>query len=92
MASTQKEAQQISQDISQLRDDIGRLTRSIGNSAANSANSAREDARRLAAEGKRRVVDADALQRLEQGIADHPLQSVGIAFGIGLLIGRIARR
>lgn len=80
----------VKDDLNQLRDDVRALTESLQASAKGRAAEARARVRQGVDQGKDQLLAAE--QQAEAKIAEHPLQSVGIAFGVGFLIGRLAGR
>lgn len=92
MASTanHSEYQQVSKELQTLRADVSRLAESMQDASRHAANDAGRRLRDGLAHGKQRAIDAE--QQVEKQISTHPLQSVGIAFGVGFLIGKLASR
>lgn len=85
---------QLRKDLEAIRGDIGALSDSLRSATGAAANSARKQV----AEGAARVGEtvresAHAAQAAtERSIADHPMASVAMAFGIGMVIGRLLDR
>lgn len=90
MASSDADLKAVKDDLSQLREDVKTLTESLQATAKGRAADARARVRQGVDQGKDQLLAAE--QQAEAKIAEHPLQSVGIAFGVGFLIGRLAGR
>lgn len=90
MANSDTDLDAVKKDLSQLRDDVKALTESLQASAKGHAADAGARVRERVDQGKDQVMAVE--KQAEAKIAEHPLQSVGIAFGIGFLIGRLAGR
>ena len=99
--SLDKEFDALRADMEALRKDLGSLLAAVGDGATDEFRSrgrrARGAAERAGAtigeaaeEAQRR--GAEGLAALEQRIEDRPLGSVLIAFGVGLLIGKLLQR
>jgi len=88
-------------DFARLSGDVARLTKSLLDEGKQRGSSAREKigthAQRTMSqvgEGVEKVKAAGktGADKLETQIKDHPLASVGVAFGIGVIIGQLLRR
>lgn len=88
--ATNSDYKQVSEELANLRADMSRLAESVQGAANHAANDAGRRLKDGWAEGKKRAVEAE--QQVEMQISTHPLQSVGIAFGVGFLIGKLASR
>jgi ElaB/YqjD/DUF883 family membrane-anchored ribosome-binding protein len=77
-------------DISQLRDDLAQLRKDVAILAEDLLGTAKSGASAAAAAAKKR--GAEVAEALEDQIQEHPLSAVGVAFGVGLLVGAILRR
>jgi ElaB/YqjD/DUF883 family membrane-anchored ribosome-binding protein len=96
-----KEFESLRADINRLREDLATLTRHVretageqvsaaGQRAREYADDARERASEAAAKGRARA--ARSAEAVESQIEDHPFTSITVAFGIGLLIGKLMSR
>ena len=83
-------------DLARIREDLARLKDVLKESGREEIAAARErlerEARKLMEELRRssaKVTDEGRRQveRIEREIESHPLQSLGLAFGLGLLLG-----
>ncbi len=90
------EVEALKADLAKIRDDLSRLKDVLKESGREELAAARErlerEARKLMEELKRssaKVTDEGRrqIERIEREIESHPLQSLGLAFGIGLLLG-----
>lgn len=68
------------------KDAVGDKVQEVRRRLADSLNSARHTCRRL--EGKAR----EGAKVADRTIRDHPYESIGVAFGLGLLIGALVIR
>ena len=76
----EQELDLVKADLSALRSDIAGLVTAFGQDARERVGSAADAAKRYGKQG------ADAA---EHQITEHPFASVGIAFGVGMLMGRL---
>jgi ElaB/YqjD/DUF883 family membrane-anchored ribosome-binding protein len=77
-------------DVSQLRDDLSQLRQDVSSLAGELLGVAKESASGAYDTAKKRGMEiADTL---EEQVQEHPLATVGIAFGAGLLAGVLLRR
>jgi ElaB/YqjD/DUF883 family membrane-anchored ribosome-binding protein len=89
--------QGLKKDVNQLRDDLGRLGRDVGGTARDIAEAARSGVRE-AGEYVREAADVvrergmEGMDQTRETIRRNPLASVGIAFGVGVLLGAVIRR
>ncbi|MCK5858370.1 hypothetical protein [Abyssibacter sp.] len=90
MASSDADLKTVKDDLNQLRADVRSLAETMQTTAKDRAASAKTRVKEGVDQGKDQLMAAE--QKAEQQIAAHPLQSVGIAFGAGFLIGRLAGR
>jgi ElaB/YqjD/DUF883 family membrane-anchored ribosome-binding protein len=80
----------IQDDMAQLRDDLAQLRQDVSGLASDLFGAAREGMSGAVDTAKKRGMEmADSL---EEQIVEHPLASVGIAFGVGLVVGAVIRR
>ena len=92
-------------DLGKIRDDIAALTRSLSDTAAAEAkaggarlNRAAHDAAQTAKERAQHFADSaraqgeEGIAALEQRIEQNPFTSVLVAFGVGLVIGKLLDR
>lgn len=92
-------------DLGKIRDDIASLTRTLGDAAAAEAkaggarlNEAAHAAARTAKDRAQHFADAartqgeEGIAALEQRIERNPITSVLVAFGVGLVIGKLLDR
>ena len=92
-----KETQAISQDMSQLADDARALMTATADVAGEKVSDARK---RLAAalerskEIYRRVKETavEGAKAADEAVHEHPYQAIGIAFGVGAILGYLVSR
>lgn len=88
-------------DLGKIREDIAALTRTLGDTAAaevkaggarlnEAAHAAKERAQRLA--DSARAQGEEGIAALEQRIEQNPITSILVAFGVGLVIGKLLDR
>ena len=88
-------------DLGKIRDDIAALTRTLGDAAAaeakaggarlnEAAHAAKDHAQRFA--DSARAQGEEGIAALEQRIEQNPFSSILIAFGVGLVIGKLLDR
>lgn len=87
----------IEDDLNQLREDLAALSRDVKEIAAQRADSEqaamRERLETLRAKGKEAAAKAgEGIEAVEDQIARHPFSSVLVAFGAGLILGRLLDR
>ncbi len=94
----QNELEALKTDVAQLRNDMGELMdsfRKMGQERVNEAKSkATSEVERLReqlnqAYAKARQEGREVYDTAHHRLEEHPLTSVGLAFGLGLLIGKI---
>jgi ElaB/YqjD/DUF883 family membrane-anchored ribosome-binding protein len=77
-------------DVTQLREDLAQLRQDISSLAGDLVGAAKDGASGAYDAAKKRGLEiADSL---EEQVHEHPLATVGIAFGAGLLLGVLLRR
>ncbi len=81
-------------DFTQMRNDLASLTKAIGEMTSQEASQAGKTVQR---QFNKAVEGADSLRQsgmtaIEQQINERPLAVIALAFGIGLLIGKLAHR
>lgn len=88
-------------DLKALASDAEALLRATASDASESAKEARsrltaavEKAKATCQDWQERSVDAarEAAKKADETIRSHPYESIGIAFGIGVLLGALLRR
>ncbi len=92
-----KETQAISQDMSQLADDARALMTATADVAGEKVSDARK---RLAAALERskeiysRVKEkaVEGAKAADEAVHEHPYQAIGIAFGVGAILGYLVSR
>ena len=94
----QVDLEAVRSDIAQLKQDLRLLMDDMGAVAKNRAHRAKERVGEAMHEFKDRAGEAAqaakekgrvAAEKAEETITDHPFASVGIAFGVGLLLGAV---
>jgi ElaB/YqjD/DUF883 family membrane-anchored ribosome-binding protein len=80
----------VQQDVNQLREDIAQLRHDVTGIANDAFGMAREGMKGAVSDARRRGMEM--AESLEDQIQEHPLATVGIAFGVGLLVGALIRR
>jgi ElaB/YqjD/DUF883 family membrane-anchored ribosome-binding protein len=92
---------QLEQQISDLRKEIASLTKNIGNYGSARIDDYKAGFDRLAGDAVQASLNAVSSAKssalsLEENLEDHvrsrPLQSIGIAVGVGFLVAMLARR
>lgn len=95
------EIDQLKSDLKTLRDDLSKLGKDVLNASRNTAESAGEAARAEARKRLEQLGDAwestkdrgaAAKHDVERRIEEHPLASVMIALGVGVVIGKLIDR
>jgi ElaB/YqjD/DUF883 family membrane-anchored ribosome-binding protein len=89
-ANAKSPEQVLREDINQLREDLGQLRSDVSSLAGDLLGAAKDgmsDAVDTAKQRGKEVAD-----NLEEQIVEHPLAAVGIALGVGLLLGALIRR
>lgn len=71
--------QKIAKHLSSLRGDIDKITASVASAGAHQAEHARDKA-------------SEVLNSVEKAVQRDPVTAVGIALGVGLLLGIVLRR
>ena len=88
-------------DLGKIRDDIASLTRTLGDAAAaeakaggaklnEAAHAAKDRAQRFAESA--RTQGEEGIAALEERIEQNPITSILVAFGFGLVIGKLLDR
>lgn len=88
--TTEADLKKINEELAQLRSDISSLAGTLNDAARHQAKNASDRVRSSLEDGRERLIAAEA--QAEKQIAAHPMQSVGVAFGVGFLVGRLAAR
>lgn len=97
----EKEFDTLRADINKIRDDLATLTKHVREAAEEQFSAAESTAREYAREAgeragaaaaKGRARAAQSAQAVENQIEEHPFTSIAVAFGIGLLIGKLMSR
>ena len=84
-----KSAEDLRADLEQLRDDMGAMMKTVTRMATNGQ---RESAQRLKEVGGVAADQArQSMEVAEQSIVKNPFTSVLVAFGAGLLIGKLIK-
>ena len=93
-----KELEALKADIAKLREDLGALTEAVKEAAGERVQGAKaraaDSARGAWEEVERRLNDVlgqgrEAVDQVEQRIAEHPGGSLLTAFGLGFIIGKL---
>ena len=90
VSSSKSAEQTLQDDIAQLREDLGQLREDVSSLAGDLLGVAKEGMSGAVDSAKKRT--QEAADDLEEKIVEHPLAAVGIALGVGILIGAILRR
>jgi ElaB/YqjD/DUF883 family membrane-anchored ribosome-binding protein len=77
------DVQRLRSDVGQVKDDLVTMARDAGEAAQHRLSAVTDTARERSIE---------AVDSLRHSIADRPLTSIGIAAGVGLLLGLCLRR
>ncbi len=78
------------EDLNTLKDDLSQLRQDVTSMASDMFGVAREGMGGAVKNAKEK--GAEIAETLEEQIHEHPLATVGIAFGVGLLVGALIRR
>lgn len=89
--------QGLKKDVDTIRDDLGRLGTDVAGAARGVASAARSGAQQATEYAQETLEDVrrrgeDALESTRETIAQNPWASVGIALGVGVLLGALMRR
>ncbi len=89
-----KEIDDVRADIEALREDIGKLTDSLGKDMASDAARATEAIRSRVSDAAANAGDQlrAGTDAVGQRVEEHPVASMAVAFGAGLLIGKLVSR
>ncbi len=79
----------VQEDLGQLREDLAQLKADMQTMATEAYGMARERMTEAVDDVKRR--GTEAAEAFEGHVQDNPWRSVGIAFGVGMLIGLVVR-
>jgi ElaB/YqjD/DUF883 family membrane-anchored ribosome-binding protein len=90
MNTGEKAPRGLQDDLNQLREDLSNLRQDVTSMAGDVFGVAREGF--SGATENLRAKGGEVAEKLEEQIQEHPLATVGIAFGIGLLVGALIRR
>jgi len=80
----------VQDDVAQLRDDLSQLRQDVSSLAGDLMGVAKEGASDAFDAAKKR--GGEIADTLGEQVQEHPLATVGIAFGAGLLLGVLLRR
>jgi ElaB/YqjD/DUF883 family membrane-anchored ribosome-binding protein len=85
------EIAQLKADLARLRDDLRADARAVARDAGGVASSAGAVAKDRVREAVESAIagSKEDIERLERQIKDHPLASIGIALGVGLVVGAL---
>ena len=91
-ASLEADLEALRADLGKLREDVAALTASLAELVGESASGekVREMAARLAERAKQ--TGRENLDALQRKIEERPLTSIAVAFGLGLVIGKLLER
>lgn len=84
----QGDVQRLGQHVGQLREDLARIAKGAGEAAHSGVAAARESGKNTLETAKRKT-DA-AAESFRDGVSNHPGTALGIAVGVGFLIGLVA--
>lgn len=89
-----KEIDDVRADLDALRKDIGKLSDSLSSNLAGSAAQVAENARARAGEAVSAASDKarSGAEFVGQKVEERPVTSMAVAFGAGLLIGKLLKR
>ncbi|CAG0997772.1 hypothetical protein PHYC_02674 [Phycisphaerales bacterium] len=79
------EVSRLGKDVSQLKNDLTGLARDVGDAAHTGMSAAKEGVKHSLASAKEQ--STKALKSAEESVAHHPFTSLGIAAGVGFLVG-----
>jgi ElaB/YqjD/DUF883 family membrane-anchored ribosome-binding protein len=80
----------VQDDLNSLREDLSNLRQDVTSMASDVFGVARESFSGASESMKKKGVEM--AETLEEKVHEHPLATVGIAFGVGLLIGALVVR
>jgi ElaB/YqjD/DUF883 family membrane-anchored ribosome-binding protein len=84
----EKDVQRLGQYVGQLRDDLAGIAKGVGEVAQSGAAVAEEGAKNTLEAAKKRGQQATV--SLRDRMVDHPGTTLGVAVGVGVLIGLLA--
>jgi ElaB/YqjD/DUF883 family membrane-anchored ribosome-binding protein len=90
MNSSGKVDRNLQDDITQLREDLAQLRQDVSGLASDLFGAAREQMSGAVDGAKKRGMEV--AETLEEQVTEHPLAAIGVAFGVGLLVGALVRR
>jgi ElaB/YqjD/DUF883 family membrane-anchored ribosome-binding protein len=77
-------------DLNTLREDLSQLRQNVSSMASDVFGVARENMGGAVDSAKKK--GQEIAESLEERVHEHPLATIGIAFGVGLLVGALVRR
>lgn len=89
-----KDIEELRKDLASLGKDVRKLAREGAGDASRRATSTVEDLQNRAESALSSVAEQgrDAAKNVEGTVKSHPLESLLVAFGVGVLLGNIIRR
>lgn len=88
--SEQKSEQDLQAQLNALRTDLAEITKTVRNISADYAHQGQDRLRDTAQRAQQQF--KDSLGTVQEEIEHRPFSSVAVAFGIGLIIGRLLHR
>ena len=77
-------------DINQLREDLAQLRKDVATLAEDLLGTAKDGVGAATQAAKKH--GAQVAEAVEEQVQQHPLSALGVAFGVGLLLGVVLRR
>jgi ElaB/YqjD/DUF883 family membrane-anchored ribosome-binding protein len=90
MNAGEKAPRGLQDDMNQLREDLSALRSDVASMASDVFGVAREGFN--GATETMKAKGTEVAEKLEEQVQEHPLMTIGIAFGVGLLVGALVRR
>ncbi|MTI63052.1 hypothetical protein [Methylophaga sp.] len=99
--ATQSSEQDLQEQMKALRSDFSELTKTMKKLSEDYVNEGQSRLRQTADQARQQARDTadqareqarNAAYQAQEGVENHPFSSVAVAFGIGLLIGKILDR
>ena len=99
--ATQSNEQDLQEQIKALRNDFSELTKTMKKLSEDYATEGQNRIRQTAEQARQQSRDTadqargyarDAAHQAQEGVENHPFSSLAVAFGVGMLIGKILDR
>ncbi|WP_375056035.1 hypothetical protein [Zobellella sp. DQSA1] len=90
MATAQNNQQELQEQLDALRKDFAELTSILKGMTANYAKEGQENVKATAEQAQQHL--KQSLCKAQQEVESHPYTSMAVAFGVGLLLGKLLDR